>query len=797
MKYLCIHGHFYQPPRENPWLEVIEQQDSAYPFHDWNERITSECYAPNAHSRILDEEMKIIDIVNNYEKISFNFGATLLDWLLKVAPDVHHAIIDADKKSVIEKNGCGNAIAQVYNHLIMPLANEHDKETQVIWGIRDFEFRFGRKPQGMWLAETAVDTATLEVLASNGITYTILAPRQAKSIKPINNGSWHDVTGEKIDTRNAYLCKLPSGKSINLFFYDGELSQGVAFKGWLKDGKKFAEQLLDSFNNDSEQPQLVSIATDGESYGHHERYGDMALAFCIKQIEESTEVKLVNYAEFLALHPPKFEVEIYQNTSWSCAHGIERWRTDCGCNSGGKPSWNQSWRAQLRNSLDWLRNQISDLYEKQMSAFAPNVWDLRNKYISIVLERSEVNIDKFISDNTGLQLKGEEKTKFIRLLEMQRHSMLMYTSCGWFFDDISGIETIQILQYADRAMQLAESESDLKLEKEFLIQLHNTPGNDKQLFNAEEIHKHKVLPSRLTLSKVGSHYAVASLFEEQPESLTICNYFAESEVYERLEAGALKLAVGKTKVFSNITYSEKLFYFSVIYLGQNHIIGSATSNIDDDAFFRMKDDIIESFNHSRLSDVFSIMQFYFGQEKFSFSNLFKDEQRKVLNQIMQKDLKQAEDSYKKIYNRNYNLMNVLQSESLPVPQMLEKNLAIVINNEIKEFFQSTKLFPAKLEKLAEEVEKWNVELDRKEIIYSATDKMYQVVADLSQNWNNVKYIANINRVFGVFTKLDIKIGTLRAQNELFKMRNKPIDSEKFRQEIILMCDYLMMKVEFN
>jgi len=797
MKYLCIHGHYYQPPRENPWLEVIEQQDSAYPFHDWNERITSECYAPNAHSRILNANSQIIDIVNNYQKISFNFGATLLDWLYKIAPDVHQAIVDADTQSVIDRNGCGNALAQVYNHIIMPLANENDKVTQVVWGIRDFEFRFKRKPKGMWLAETAVDTDTLEVLAANGITFTILAPRQAKAVKPINNGSWTDVTGEKIDTRRAYLCKLPSGKSINLFFYDGNLSQGVAFKGWLKDGEKFARQLLEAFEENTDEPQLVSIATDGESYGHHERYGDMALAFCINQIENKSDVQIVNYEQFLMLHPPQFEVEIYENTSWSCVHGIERWRSNCGCNSGAKPTWNQEWRAPLRNAFDWLRNQLIDLYEEQMKLFTNDVWGIRNNYIDVVLQRNEKQIDNFIYDNLKVNLKGENKTKFIRLLEMQRHCMLMYTSCGWFFDDISGIETIQILQYADRAMQLAESESELMLEEHFFKLLRKTPGNVKEFFNAEEIHTHFVLPSRLTLSKVGIHYAVASLFEEQPESLNICNYFAESENYERLEAGAMKLAVGKTKVFSNITFSEKEFYFAVVYLGQNHIIGSASSTIDDDAFARMKDDIIEAFNESKLADVFGIMQFYFGHEKFSFLNLFKDEQRKVLNQIMQKDLKQAEDSYKKIYNRNYNLMNVLRGAALPVPQMLEKNLAIVINNEMKDFFQSTKLFPAKLEKLAKEVALWNVELDRKEIAYAATDKLYQVVAELPNNWNNTKYLSNLNRVLEVLNILEIKFGTLRAQNELFLLRKKTIENETFYQQILMLANHLVMNIEFT
>ena len=303
-RYLCIHGHFYQPPRENPWLEAIELQDSAFPYHDWNERITAECYAPNATARLLDGDGRIVDIVNNYSRISFNFGPTLLAWMQEHAPDVLAAIVEADKQSRERFSGHGSALAQAYNHMILPLANPRDKHTQVLWGIRDFEHRFGRKPEGLWLAETAADTPSLEVLAEHGIQFTILSPFQASRIRSLE--------GRAVDRRErrahrpvaAYLVKLPSKRSIAVFFYDAPVSKAVAFEQLLNSGEGFASRLMDGFDDGRDWDQLVHIATDGESYGHHHRYGEMALAYALHHIEANHLAKLTNYGEFLEQHPP-------------------------------------------------------------------------------------------------------------------------------------------------------------------------------------------------------------------------------------------------------------------------------------------------------------------------------------------------------------------------------------------------------------------------------------------------------------------------------------------------------------
>src|SRR5919202_166538 len=362
--YICIHGHFYQPPRENPWLEAIELQDSAAPYHDWNARITAECYAPNAAARILDGQGRIAAIVNNYARISFNIGPTLLAWLEAQAPDTYHAMLAADRESQTRFAGHGSAIAQAYNHLIMPLATRRDKATQVIWGIQDFVHRFGRQPEGMWLPETAVDLETLELLTAHGIRFTILSPYQALRVRRIDEvagegvAPWIDVTGGRIDPSMPYIVRQPSGRAIAIFFYDAPIARAVAFEGVLARGDALADRLLGAFSAARPHPQLVHIATDGESYGHHHPHGDMALAYALAAIERQGRARLTNYGEFLALHPPAYEVAIAENTSWSCFHGIERWRHDCGCNSGGQRGWHQAWRGPLRSALDWLRDAI-------------------------------------------------------------------------------------------------------------------------------------------------------------------------------------------------------------------------------------------------------------------------------------------------------------------------------------------------------------------------------------------------------------------------------------------------------
>ncbi len=441
-KFICIHGHFYQPPRENPWLEAITYQESAYPFHDWNERINAECYAPNTRARILDEKGVVIERVNNYSKISFDFGPTLLSWMEFKAPDTYQAVLEADKISRETFSGHGSAMAQCYSHMIMPLADSKDKYTQVYWGIRDFEFRFKRLPEGMWLPETAVDLETLQIMADLGIRFTVLAPHQAGRL--LDHG--------ELDINQPYSVRLGAGRSINVFFYNGALSQSLAFENILQDGKYFAEKLMQTDNTDGSQ--LLSVATDGETYGHHHKFGDMALAFALKYIDDQVDARLTNFAEYLEKFPPQEEIEIIEKTSWSCAHGVGRWSSNCGCETGGHPEWNQGWKGPLRKALDWFQCRADSIFVEVGKGLFKDPWEARNRYIDIRINRYDR--DTFLAEQCQNSLDESKKVVVLKLLELQSNAMLMYTSCGWFFNDISGIETEQILLYAGKAIQLAE-----------------------------------------------------------------------------------------------------------------------------------------------------------------------------------------------------------------------------------------------------------------------------------------------------------------------------------------------------
>ncbi len=497
-QFICIHGHFYQPPRENPWLGVIEPQASAYPYHNWNQRITDECYARNAASRILDADQRIKHIVNNYSQISFNFGPTLLSWLEKFSNHTYQSILDADRLSQKRFSSHGSALAQVYNHMIMPLANKKDKMTQVVWGLRDFEHRFKRKAEGMWLAELAVDEETLECLACEGICFTILSPRSAKSIKMIDQDTaWKSVDEESLDITMPYLCRLSSGREIVIFFYDGKRSLEVAFKGLLNNGEYFSERLLDGFDSTYKKPQLIHIATDGESYGHHHKFGDMALAYCLYHIEKESLARIVNYGQFLELCPPSYEVKIVNNTSWSCEHGVGRWERDCGCHTGAQVGWDQKWRKPLRESLNWLRDQLGGIYEKEMSVYVSDVWKARDEYIEVILDATDKRKKKFLKAiNDKQKIKNDEK-KIWSLLEIQLNAQLMFTSCGWFFDDLAGLEATQVLKYAARAIELALDVSRVDLELAFVNRLKKAKCNEADIESAAQVYVEEILHQNL------------------------------------------------------------------------------------------------------------------------------------------------------------------------------------------------------------------------------------------------------------------------------------------------------------
>jgi alpha-amylase/alpha-mannosidase (GH57 family) len=801
-KYICIHGHFYQPPRENAWLEVIEQQESAAPFHDWNERINFECYATNAVARILDTDNKIVNIYNNYSRMSFNIGATLLSWMEVADPDTYKLIQKADKESCKKYSGHGSAVAQAHSHLILPLANQNDKVTQVYWGLKDFESRFGRFPEGMWLAETAVNTESLEVLAAHGVSYTILAPRQAKAFKRLNAESWEDVVNENIDTRRPYLCKLPSGKTINLFFYNGNISQGVAFEGLLNSGKAFAQRLLNGFDNNDE-PQLVNIATDGESYGHHHRLGEMALADCLNYIEEKSFAKLTNYAEYLEMFPPQYEAQIHENSSWSCVHGVERWRSDCGCNTGsGYGKWHQKWRAPLRFSLNWLRDQLIPIFEDEAAKYVRDPWAVRNEYIAVLLDRTEENIDTFLDKHASRLLTKREKVHLFRLLEMQRNAILMFSSCGWFFDEISGLETTQILQYACRAIHYAKQVADLDFEQEFTFRLSQAPSNLPQFVDGGGVYDKNVKPAHVDLMRVGMHYAASSLFEKYPEKLEFFNYIATSEFFERIESGNQILAIGRTTVRSKITHSEKHFSFAVLYLGQLNIIGNISLNMEQNLFDEMYERTSKAFKEVNLADVIGALQQYFGPEKFTIWQLFKEEKQRIINKITEKNLLSVEASFRKIYENNYQLMSGLLVSNVAIPEAFKSAVQYILNIDLKNFFMGDSLAINELKRILNEFQKWSIGFsDESAFKLAASERINFELKTIDSGGMTLGKMQSLNEVLHILNHMKVKPNVWKSQTLYFDLlkqfdsRQRPYPNAEWKKEFLKLGDLLNVKTE--
>jgi alpha-amylase/alpha-mannosidase (GH57 family) len=768
-RYLCIHAHFYQPPRENPWLGEIEIQDSAHPYHDWNERIAAECYVPNSASRLLDGDNRILDIVSNYSHISFNIGPTLLSWMEQRVPEAYAQILAADRQSREWRGGHGNALAQVYNHLIMPLANSRDKETQVLWGIEDFRHRFGRDPEGMWLAETAAEIETLDLLAQHGIRFTILAPSQAARTRRLKGGGrWRDVSNSRIDPSQPYLCRLPSGRTISLFFYDGPISQAVAFENMLGSGEHFADRLLGGFSEVRSGPQLMHIATDGESYGHHHRFGDMALAYALHSIEANGLATLTNYGEYLERFPPSQEVIIFENSSWSCIHGVERWKSDCGCNSGGHSGWSQEWRAPLRESLDWLRDAIAPLYEERLRSLGVDPWAARDAYVEVILDQSEEVALRFAATHSQREFGEEERTLFFRCLEMQRQTLLMYTSCGWFFDEISGIETVQIMQYAGRAIQLAQ-EMGLDLEAPFLERLAAARSNIPEHGDGARIYEKFVRPAMVNLEKVAAHYAISSLFEEYGEDTGIYHYDLHQEDFWQSRADMVEATVGRVAIRSRLFGETRRASFCVLHVGSHSINCRVRDYRGDESYQAMKEEVIASFGLGDYTQLVRVMDTHFGINTYSLLNLFRDEQRHILDILTEQTVEGFINRYREMYDRSRSLMQFLRHTHMPIPRVLVNAAEYVINHDLWNAIQAEPLDSQKMLEVLEEIHVWGVTVDSAKMELVVRQKLEMMMGRFAINPAEAGLMAEIRTVLKLLGQMDTEVNYWQVQNTYHSM----------------------------
>jgi alpha-amylase/alpha-mannosidase (GH57 family) len=769
-RYVCIHCHFYQPPRENPWLEAVELQDSAYPYHDWNERITAECYAPNSASRILDGKGLITGIVNNYAQISFNFGPTLLSWLEEKAPAVYEAILEADRESQGRFSGHGSALAQAYNHMIMPLASRRDQHTQTLWGIRDFEHRFGRFPEGMWLPETAASAETLEVLAELGIKFTVLAPHQAKQVRKIGAaGKFRNVEGGKIDPTRAYLVRLPHGRSINVFFYDGPISRAVAFEGLLSNGEGFANRILSGFSDQRKGPQLMHIATDGETYGHHHRFGDMALAYALHHIESKNLAKLTNYGEYLEKHPPEQEVEIIDNTSWSCVHGVERWRSSCGCNSGGKPGWTQEWRGPLRAALDWLRDELAAAYEENARQLLKDPWGARDAYIDVVRERSPESLVRFFEAHATRSLSEQEVVSALKLLEMQRHLMLMYTSCGWFFDELSGIETVQVIMYAGRALQLAQEEFGDSIEDRFLELLAKAKSNLPELRDGAEIYKKWIKPAAVTLLRLAAHFAISSLFERYEQETSIYSYDVTLQDARNWESGRARLILGHAHISSRITNEKEHASFGVLHFGDHNLSAGVRPFRGDQEYVQLVLEASAAFQRADLPEVLRVMDRHFEGTSYSLKSLFRDEQRKVLGGIMAEILGEVEGSYSQVYEHHAPLMGFLSSIGTPLPKVLQVTSEFVLNSQLRRALTEAEPDLDRIHTLLETMQREKVALDAEGLGYALRQRLEEAAEALAAEPRDAERLQQLDSLVTLGRSLPFEVSLWKVQNVYYEL----------------------------
>ncbi|MEH2043180.1 DUF3536 domain-containing protein [Nostoc sp.] len=832
--YVTVHGHFYQPPRENPYLDAIERQPSAAPFHDWNERIHWECYRPNAFARVLNDQGEVVGIVNNYEYFSFNIGPTLMSWLERYDVEVYQRILEADAKSSQRLHGHGNAIAQVYNHIIMPLANERDKYTQIRWGKEDFRSRFGRDPEGMWLAETAVDYATLEALVAEGIRFIVLAPSQALRCRPLPteahpNPEWIEVGGSQIDSTRPYRCYLqptldtsssplsamgyappeaiatsPKDGStkelpyIDIFFYDGPISRDMGFSDVVYNSSRFAGRIGSAVRGDHRPAQLISVATDGETFGHHKKGTEKTLAYAFTKEFPQQGWMVTNFAHYLSLNSPGWEVELKSVTAWSCAHGVGRWEDDCGC--GGEGSvWHQKWRRPLRDALNWLRDQLTKVYEEHGRQLFRDPWLARDEYIQVMRDRSATNVNRFLARHQTHKLTAAEQVDALRLLEMQRHALLMFTSCGWFFEEISRPEGTQILRYAARALELAGEVAGVQLEKGFVKHLGLAPSNVDQFKHGAEIYRQLVLTAQLGFKQVAAHYAITSLFTNQKPAEThnslprkdaadkqsqryhkrVYCYAANELDYQLQRMGSLTLAVGNLKLVSEITWESEHLVFAVLHLGgwDFHCgIQQFTGRRD---YSQLKEKLFGALKQASAAHTISAMTQLFGKEAFSLQNLFAEERHRIMGLLSQETLARLGQLYTQAYRDNYGVLMAFHRDEIAVPQELQVAADIALGHRCLMILRSLE------QEIADPQKSWNHILELEAIATEAKHlrcrlnipdgkqmleqliarSLWQLLHDANGSFN--ADIQLLERLIDVGDQLNIDISLQRSQELYF------------------------------
>jgi alpha-amylase/alpha-mannosidase (GH57 family) len=731
--FLVVHGHFYQPPRENPWLGIVERQESARPFHDWNERIAAECYTPNAFARVLDDSGAIVSIVNNYELMSFNFGPTLLGWLEEHAPDTYARILAADAASIVAR-GHGNAIAQAYNHAILPLCDERDRRTQIRWGLGDFERRFGRRAEALWLPETAVSIPTAEALVDEGLRYVLLSPHQAEAAR--DGGDWFDVSGGTIDPTQPYRLQLPSGRGLDIFFYDGPISSAIGFQGLLQSAASLVDRFALALVADRGRDQLIHVATDGESYGHHTRYGERTLAYALAVEAPRRGFAVTNYGAYLDAHPPTAEARLKpgpggEGTAWSCAHGVGRWRRDCGC-SAGTPGFSQQWRAPLRRALDLVRDRAAALFAQEAPPLVGDPWAARDAYVRVDDEAAQA---RFLEERAGRPLSAPERLRALRLLEMARYCQLMYTSCGWFFDEISGLEGTQILRYANRALELYALCAGEDLEPQLLAILREAASNLPEYGDGAEVYRRLVVPSRVAHERVVAQEAILSLFITRARELEYGDYLVRRFGERRAGDGRFALQTGRMQLRWRPTGEVNELAYAVLHVGAADVCCavapmSAATREATDAIWR-------EWPRQSIARLLRAIERGLGPAEYSMRDLLLEERHRVLREVYGDLLKGVAEEYARLYDNHRHAMHVLRDAGLPIPEPLKQAAEAVLGSRFEAEIakQRGSRDPARYRraiKMAEDARERGLTLQRSEAERAFADMLCDLVVQIRQ-----------------------------------------------------------------
>lgn len=687
MRSLVIHGHFYQPPRENPWTGMVDAEPSARPDHDWNERIHRECYRSNAFARIYDNFSRVTGIVNNYAHLSFNLGPTLLAWMQEHDQIAYLKVLEADRISAKANRGHGNAIAQGYNHAILSLCNERDRKTQIRWGLADFRHRFGREAESMWLPETAANDLTLAALVEEGMRFVILAPNQAEKVRHPGEEHWLDVSNNTIDPGVAYKWLHPdgSGRELAVFFYDGPIARSIAFEGVLNSSQAFVSRLSQGAGGDG---RLVHIATDGESYGHHTRYGERALAHALLSEAQKSGFKITNYAAYLEEHPATIEVAIKpgpggEGTAWSCAHGVGRWIRDCGCENGARPGWNQAWRTPLRRALDVIRDEAARVFEATRGDLFADPWMARDRYIELVLD-PDLDKTKWIAEMAGRPLDTNEQERALSLLEIQRFTQLMYTSCGWFFADISGIETVQVLKYAGRAMDLMQDLGLPTPRDAFLEVLSEARSNVPEWGNGADVFARFVDPLRTTPSRVAAHLAISGLVDGSDEDRTVAGFRIHTSQTQKERHGRVVRWTGRIELEELATLRRHDFAVASMHFGGVDFYCALRPYPGNQKFQASSARFWSNQRTASLPVLLRIAQQEFGPEEHGLQSVFPDGLQHISRLVFGDVVSRFAGEYVHLYETNERILAMLSEAGFELPAALRSAAEFTYSRRFEE-----------------------------------------------------------------------------------------------------------------